>query len=506
MYGDPELWHDAAATGSPTIAGAFLRVQVEAGASARSSCSTRGSARCRRRTTRATCCRTRATVLDGVADLGVPRIHFGVGTGELLGAMGEAGRRRRRRRLAGRRSTRPSGGSGPARRCRATSTPPSLFAPVGRSSRRRSRDVLAEGAGRAGPRLQPRPRRAARDRPRRPDPRRRAGARAARREACCRAHDTRCLPAVTARVAVIGGGVAGLAAAVALAGRAEVTVLEASARVGREAEHRAARCRRRGRVVPCPSPGRRSAAAAAAGVELTATRTPLGLDLAREGPAPAADRDAAGGPDRSPRRRGDARVRGTARAALDRVLPRRGSGDDPAVGAYIRARLGERWSTGSSIRCSAVCTPAAPTGCRSVPRSRSSFPRWGSGPCSRPRIGSGRHRTRRRGRSFAVHRWPGWGASRQHWRRHSGAQLVLGEPVRALARDGHRWRGDGELLRRGRRCRAGRSRRLGCWASWDSRRLRWPTPRSRWPPSSSRPAPCSRPAAVCSCRRRAAGR
>ena len=32
-----------------------------------------------------------ARVLAGVAGAGVPRIHFGVGTGELLGAMGEAG-------------------------------------------------------------------------------------------------------------------------------------------------------------------------------------------------------------------------------------------------------------------------------------------------------------------------------------------------------------------------------------------------------------------------------
>nr|WP_052668199.1 uroporphyrinogen decarboxylase [Nitriliruptor alkaliphilus] len=30
-------------------------------------------------------------VLEGLADLGVPRVHFGVGTGELLGAMAEAG-------------------------------------------------------------------------------------------------------------------------------------------------------------------------------------------------------------------------------------------------------------------------------------------------------------------------------------------------------------------------------------------------------------------------------
>ena len=32
-----------------------------------------------------------AKVLEGLADLGVPRIHFGVGTGELLGLMAEAG-------------------------------------------------------------------------------------------------------------------------------------------------------------------------------------------------------------------------------------------------------------------------------------------------------------------------------------------------------------------------------------------------------------------------------
>ena len=30
-------------------------------------------------------------MLSGLADLGVPRIHFGVGTGELLGLMGDAG-------------------------------------------------------------------------------------------------------------------------------------------------------------------------------------------------------------------------------------------------------------------------------------------------------------------------------------------------------------------------------------------------------------------------------
>ena len=57
-----------------------------------SSCSTRGPARCRRPTTaryvHAALGRRSSTA---VGDLGVPRIHFGVGTGELLGLMGEAG-------------------------------------------------------------------------------------------------------------------------------------------------------------------------------------------------------------------------------------------------------------------------------------------------------------------------------------------------------------------------------------------------------------------------------
>ena len=44
-----------------------------------------------RATTGATACPTRREVLAAAGELGVPRIHFGVGTGELLGLMGEAG-------------------------------------------------------------------------------------------------------------------------------------------------------------------------------------------------------------------------------------------------------------------------------------------------------------------------------------------------------------------------------------------------------------------------------
>ena len=47
------------------------------------------------------CSRTRPRRWRAVADLGVPRIHFGVGTGELLGGHGRGRRRGRRRRLPG---------------------------------------------------------------------------------------------------------------------------------------------------------------------------------------------------------------------------------------------------------------------------------------------------------------------------------------------------------------------------------------------------------------------
>ncbi len=89
MHGDPETWNilcDKLAE----ISGLFLRVQAQAGASAvqlfDSWAGVLSLADYRRfvqpHSTRA---------LAAVADLDVPRIHFGVGTGELLAAMGEAG-------------------------------------------------------------------------------------------------------------------------------------------------------------------------------------------------------------------------------------------------------------------------------------------------------------------------------------------------------------------------------------------------------------------------------
>ncbi|MBH1938469.1 uroporphyrinogen decarboxylase [Streptomyces sp. AV19] len=89
MYGDPELWAgllDRLAD----ITAAFLKVQIEAGVSAvqlfDSWVGALAPADYRRHVMPAS-----AKVFDAVAGYGVPRIHFGVGTGELLGLMGEAG-------------------------------------------------------------------------------------------------------------------------------------------------------------------------------------------------------------------------------------------------------------------------------------------------------------------------------------------------------------------------------------------------------------------------------
>ncbi len=89
MHGDPALWHDLCGR-LAQISGAFLRVQVEAGASAVQLFDSWVGALSR--ADYATYAMPHAaTALAAVADLDVPRIHFGVGTGELLALMGQAG-------------------------------------------------------------------------------------------------------------------------------------------------------------------------------------------------------------------------------------------------------------------------------------------------------------------------------------------------------------------------------------------------------------------------------
>jgi uroporphyrinogen decarboxylase len=89
MYGAPEVWHALCAR-LAEITLAFLRVQVGAGVAAvqlfDSWVGALSEAEYRRYVLPHS-----AAVLAGLAAAGVPRIHFGVGTGHLLGALAEAG-------------------------------------------------------------------------------------------------------------------------------------------------------------------------------------------------------------------------------------------------------------------------------------------------------------------------------------------------------------------------------------------------------------------------------
>ncbi|MGY4682213.1 uroporphyrinogen decarboxylase [Micromonospora aurantiaca (nom. illeg.)] len=89
MYGDPELWHALCAR-LAEVTLAFLQVQIDAGISAVQLFDSWAGALSEADYRRFVLPHS-TYVLGGLADAGVPRIHFGVGTGELLGAMGEAG-------------------------------------------------------------------------------------------------------------------------------------------------------------------------------------------------------------------------------------------------------------------------------------------------------------------------------------------------------------------------------------------------------------------------------
>jgi uroporphyrinogen decarboxylase len=89
MYGAPEVWQALCSRlAANTLA--FLRVQAEAGVSAVQLFDSWAGA-LSEADYREYVMPHSTTVLRGLADAGIPRIHFGVGTAELLGAMGEAG-------------------------------------------------------------------------------------------------------------------------------------------------------------------------------------------------------------------------------------------------------------------------------------------------------------------------------------------------------------------------------------------------------------------------------
>jgi uroporphyrinogen decarboxylase len=89
MHSDPATWH-ALLAHLAGITTTFLRAQVDAGVDAVQLFDSWAGA-LSLRDYREFVLPHSAQVLAGLADAGIPRIHFGVGTGELLGAMGEAG-------------------------------------------------------------------------------------------------------------------------------------------------------------------------------------------------------------------------------------------------------------------------------------------------------------------------------------------------------------------------------------------------------------------------------
>ena len=89
MHADPEAW-DALMAWAADVTGAFLRAQVEAGASAAQLFdSWAGALSLADYTARVAPASARA--LAAIRDLDVPVIHFGTGTGELLAAMRDVG-------------------------------------------------------------------------------------------------------------------------------------------------------------------------------------------------------------------------------------------------------------------------------------------------------------------------------------------------------------------------------------------------------------------------------
>jgi uroporphyrinogen decarboxylase len=89
MHGDPGLW-EGLTTRLAAMAVASLRSQIVAGADAVQLFDSWAGALAPQEYARYALPATRA-VLEGIADLGVPTILFGVGTGELLRLMGSAG-------------------------------------------------------------------------------------------------------------------------------------------------------------------------------------------------------------------------------------------------------------------------------------------------------------------------------------------------------------------------------------------------------------------------------
>ncbi|MFC7327324.1 uroporphyrinogen decarboxylase [Marinactinospora rubrisoli] len=146
MYGAPDLW-DALMRRLSAVTLEFLRVQIAAGASAVQLFDSWVGA-LSAEDYRASVLPYTSWIFERLGELGVPRIHFGVGTGELLGLLGEAGADvvgvdwRVPLDEAARRV-------GPGRALQGNLDPAALFAPWNVVADR-TRDVLARGRAAEG--------------------------------------------------------------------------------------------------------------------------------------------------------------------------------------------------------------------------------------------------------------------------------------------------------------------------------------------------------------------
>ena len=145
MRGDPDLFAlllDVAGRHGPGVAAGPGRGRVPPPCSS----STAGWVRSPPPTTSATSCPPPARSSPGWRTSGVPRIHFGVGTGELLEPDGRGGAEVVGRGLAGAARRGPAACGTRATPSRATSTPPRAW-PRGTSSRRRHATCWRAGEG-----------------------------------------------------------------------------------------------------------------------------------------------------------------------------------------------------------------------------------------------------------------------------------------------------------------------------------------------------------------------
>jgi oxygen-dependent protoporphyrinogen oxidase len=245
---------------------------------------------------------------------------------------------------------------------------------------------------------------------------------------------------VSGRVLVVGGGVAGLSAALALRGRAAVTLRESTGQVGGKLRLGPLGVDEGAEAFLSRLPeGVEAAARAGLGLAHPVALPALLWVGGRLRPLPAGTM--LGVP-------GDLRAAapvlgwlGTARAGLDLVLPTTVTDGDPAVGAYVRARLGNRvvdrlvdpllggvYAGRADQLSLKMTTPAL------VPalQSRSLL------------MAARRLAPKATGKPIFASPVEGMGRLAARLAEVSGARLVLGSPVRDLERDGAGWRVDGE--------------------------------------------------------------